>query len=185
MKRTFFAVKIHPGEMMAGSLPDIRGHLTGEKIRWIPVDQLHLTLKFLGETPEDIIQDIITTVSGQLCAIPAMTLHLSGVGLFKNLHNPRVIWIGMKPCASLHQAWQYLNDNLLPFGFPAEDKEFRPHLTLGRVKEIRYKEKLNTLIEKYKNISFGTVSVTEILFYESILKPEGPDYIPLMRFPLQ
>ena len=184
MKRTFFAIDIPSDNIIAGVLPDIKNKLQGEKIKWIPSDQLHLTLKFLGDTPENTIPGIISALSGLLGKIPVMTLQLYSVGLFKNLNNPRIIWIGIQPCPPLHRAVKILNERILPFGFAADETDFVPHLTIGRVKEIKQKEKLGKLIEKYQQESFGTVSITEILFYESILKPEGPVYLPLKRFPL-
>jgi 2'-5' RNA ligase len=113
-----------------------------------------------------------------------MTLHLSSVGLFKNLHNPRVIWIGIMPCAPLEQAVQILGNTLVSFGYPADPVEFVPHLTLGRMKEIRQTENLVRFMEKYKKESFGTANAGEIIYYESILNPEGPVYNPLAHFPL-
>jgi 2'-5' RNA ligase len=117
--------------------------------------------------------------------MPVMNLHLTKVGLFRNLHNPRVIWIGIAPCLSLEQTVQSLGDILVTFGFPEDRVEFVPHLTLGRIKGISQPEKLAGLLEKYKNESFGTVCVREVIYYESILKPEGPDYHPLACFPLR
>jgi len=184
MKRTFFAIDIPLNDIMAGVLPEIRNQLKGEKIKWIPADQLHLTLKFLGDTPENTVQGIINAVSVPLSKIPVMTLTLCAVGLFKNFHNPRIIWIGTEPCPSLQQAVNSIHEGLLPFGFAADETEFLPHLTIGRVKEIRQREQLNMLLDKYQHASFGTVSITEIVFYESILKPEGPVYLPLKQISL-
>jgi 2'-5' RNA ligase len=184
MKRTFFAIDIPSDHNMAGVLPDIKNQLQGEKIKWIPSDQLHLTLKFLGDTPENTIPGIISALTEALVKIPVITLQLFSVGLFKNLNNPRIIWIGIKPCLPLHQAVKILNEGILPFGFASDETEFVPHLTIGRVKEIKQREKLGKLIERYQHESFGTVSIKEIIFYESILKPEGPFYVPLKRFPL-
>lgn len=184
MKRTFFAVDIRPDDRLIPALQDIRNHLSGEYIKWVPADIMHLTLKFLGDTPEDTIRQIINAVDTPFSKIPVMTLHLSAVGLFKNLRNPRVIWIGIKSCPPLAQAVQILGHTLTSFGYPADPVEFVPHLTLGRVKEIKQTEKLVRLIEKYKNESFGTAEVREIIYYESMLHPEGPVYIPLARFPL-
>jgi 2'-5' RNA ligase len=184
MKRTFFAVDIRPDDRLIPALQDIRNHLSGEYIKWVPADIMHLTLKFLGDTPEDTIRQIINAVDTPFRKIPVMTLHLSAVGLFKNLRNPRVIWIGIKSCPPLAQAVQILGNTLISFGYPADPVEFVPHLTLGRVKEIKQTEKLVRLIEKYKNESFGTAEVREIIYYESMLHPEGPVYIPLARFPL-
>lgn len=185
MKRTFFAIDIQFDAILSGVLADIRNQLKEDKIKWTPSDQLHLTLKFLGDTPENSIQNIINIVSQPLGKMPASTLQLFSIGLFKNLRNPRIIWVGIKPCPFLQQAMQLLNYSLIPFGYTADKTEFLPHLTIGRIKEIKQTEKLGKLIERYQDESFGTVSVKEIVFYESILKPEGPQYIPLTHFPLQ
>ena len=184
MKRTFFALTICPDERLIPVIQDIRYLLAGEPIKWVRTDILHLTLKFLGDTPEDAIRQIISSVDTPFRKIPVMTLHLSTIGLFKNLRNPRVIWIGIMPCPPLEQAVQILGNTMASFGYPVDPVEFVPHLTLGRVKEIKQTEKLVRLLEKYKNSSFGTADVREIIYYESILHPEGPVYIPLARFPL-
>jgi 2'-5' RNA ligase len=185
MKRTFFAVDIHPDEKLTGILQDIRSYLAGENIKWVSAGTMHLTLKFLGDTPEEIIPRILTAADPVVRKLSVMDLHLFAVGLFKNLRNPRVIWIGTKPCPRLVQAAQTLDNILASFNYPVDQVEFIPHLTLGRVKEINQTEKLVSLLEKYKNESFGAVNIREIIWYESMLKPEGPLYSPLAHFPLQ
>ncbi|MBN2276021.1 MAG: RNA 2',3'-cyclic phosphodiesterase [Bacteroidales bacterium] len=185
MKRTFFAVDIHPGDIITGILSDIRNRLKDEKIKWIPSDQMHLTLKFLGDTHEQSIPGIVDALLQHTGTIPVMNLQLSAVGVFRNLHNPRVIWIGIQPCPVLQQVVQIINKSLISFGFPVDEMAFLPHLTIGRIKDIKQKALLGRLIEEYESIFFGRVNVKEIIFYESILKPEGPVYKPLMRFPLQ
>jgi 2'-5' RNA ligase len=185
MKRTFFAVDIRPDERLTRILQDIRNDLAGEKIKWVTADLMHLTLKFLGDTPDDTIRQIIRAADASIRTVPVISLHLFAVGLFKNLHNPRVIWIGTKPCLPLEHAVQTLGNSLISVGYPVDPVEFVPHLTLGRVKEIKKTEKLVRLMEKYKNESFGTADIKEIIFYESILQPEGPLYNPLACFPLR
>lgn len=185
MKRTFFAVDIIPNAKLDSVLQDARNQLKGEKIKWSLPGQLHITLKFLGDTPENMLQGIIDAISEPLAGMQAINLSLDSVGLFKNLHDPRIIWIGTEPCPPLQHAAGLLNERLLPLGYAAEEREFLPHLTIGRVKEIRQKEKLGSLLEHYRHQSFGTVSINGIIFYESILKPEGPVYLPLKRFMLQ
>jgi 2'-5' RNA ligase len=185
MKRTFFAVDIHPDEKLTGVLQDIRDCLAGENIKWVTTDSMHLTLKFLGDTPEDSIRQIIGSVDPSLRTLPFIELHLYAVGLFKNLHNPRVIWIGIRSCPALEQAVHILTNAMVSFGYPAETVEFVPHLTLGRVKECKQTEKLSRLVKKYENESFGKVNIREVIYYESMLKPEGPFYHPLARFPLR
>jgi 2'-5' RNA ligase len=183
MKRTFFAIDIRPDEKLTSAIQDIRNHLAGERIKWVNADLMHLTLKFLGDTPEDAIPQIISSVDEPLRKNPALTLHLSAIGLFKNLHNPRVIWIGIMQSPLLERVVQILDNTLVSFGYPIDLVGFVPHLTLGRVKEIKQKDQLVRLVEKFKNEYFGTAIVREIIYYESILNPEGPVYHPLAHFP--
>jgi 2'-5' RNA ligase len=184
MKRTFFAVDIRTEERLTSVIKDIRNHLKEDRIKWVTADLMHLTLKFLGDTPEDAIPQIVNAVDPVIRQMPVMNLLFSAVGLFRNLNNPRVIWIGIQPCPPLEQAVRTLEHTLVSFGYPLEKAEFVPHLTLGRVKDIKQTEKLAGLIEKYKNETFGTATIREIIYYESILKPEGPVYISLANFPL-
>ncbi len=185
MKRTFFAVDIHPDKKLNIDIQEIKDALHGEKIKWIPQNQWHLTLKFLGDTPEDIIRSISEDVSDRVNELSGMNLQLVSLGLFKNYNNPRILWIGIKPCETLKHAAEIIDEITQKYGFEPENREFSPHLTIGRIKEIRQIEKLSTLTEKFKNTSFGLFTISEIVFYESILKPDGPVYVPLHRFPLQ
>jgi 2'-5' RNA ligase len=184
MKRTFFAIRIRPGDIVDQTIMLIRKELVRERIKWVSIDDLHLTLKFLGDTREEEIPAILESVYDQLKEAPVMKLHLFSLGLFRNLYNPRVIWIGIKPDPGLLQTQKRIEKCLLPFGFHPEDQKFFPHFTLGRVKEIKERDRLGNLIERFKNESFGIVTVSEIIFYESILKPECPLYSPLKVFPL-
>jgi 2'-5' RNA ligase len=184
MKRTFFAVDILPDRNLNIGIQEVKNALREEKIKWIPDNQWHLTLKFLGDTPQDIIQPIIVDISDKMSQLSFMKLHLFSIGLFKNLNNPRILWIGIKSCETLMKAAKYIDEATQNYGFKSENKEFSPHLTIGRIKEIKQINNLGNLIEKYKNTSFGMVTITEIILYESILKSEGPVYLPLHKFSL-
>lgn len=184
MKRTFFAIDIHPDKNLQSDIQEVKNALSYEKIKWAPHNQWHLTLKFLGDTPEDIIQPIIVDISDKISQLPVMNLHLYSLGLFKSLNNPRILWIGFKPCETLINAVKYIDTSLQKYGFESENKEFSPHLTIGRIKEIKQIKNLGNVMEKYKNTSFGMFTITEIIFYESILKSEGPVYLPVHKFPL-
>jgi RNA 2',3'-cyclic 3'-phosphodiesterase len=184
MKRTFFAVDVLPDIIIKDLIAEAKGFLSGEKIKWVDTDSLHLTLKFLGDTPEEVIQPIVKKLQQQLKNIQVMQLDLSSLGLFKNLHDPRVLWMGIKPNPALEKAAHILDESMLSFGFQGEGKEFRPHLTLGRIKEIKKTNRLGNLIERYRNVSFGKAKISEIIFYESLLRSEGPVYIPLSKFQL-
>jgi 2'-5' RNA ligase len=184
MKRTFFAIPVPVSEQMRKHLGEIIREMAGEPVKWIPDHQLHFTLKFLGDTPDENIGPIVKSASAILKGLPGMIIRLHSIGVFKNLHSPRIIWIGAASGEDMFRIWSALNVLLHSHGYPAEREVFKPHLTLGRIRDNIRREKLKGLLEKYRYTSFGAFSVTEIVFYESILTLRGPQYIPLAVIPL-
>jgi 2'-5' RNA ligase len=114
------------------------------------------------------------------------TLSLTTLGAFPNLANPKVVWVGVdkgkKECIELAKR---IDDNLLRLGFPIEQKEFIPHLTLGRVKSARGRNELSKLISKLKTQVFGEMNVGEIEVMGSQLTPKGAIYNTLHKLPLR
>ena len=180
MKRTFIAVKILPGKTVIDILHDFK-RIPGDKIKWVNLDVMHITLNFLGDTKEDMIPEIIEIIKKVSVRYPSMQLEFSGIGLFRNIRDPRVIWIGMQENKILSEIKYNLDLDLKKLGFRMDDRAFRPHLTLGRVKYIRNRDFLEDLLVKYKEKKVQVSDISEIIYYESILKPEGPEYIPLYK----
>jgi len=185
MKRTFIAIRIHPGEKMREVLEYFRQTLSQEKIKWVDPEIMHITIAFLGDTDEKIItsvKDIIQQVSQDN---PPFELVFRGAGVFKNLRDPRVIWIGTETNQVMQSLKAGLDNELSRFGFEKESREFRPHLTLGRIKWIKNISALEEAIKLYKDQEVQKELINEIIYYESILKPEGPLYLPLLSAPLK
>src|SRR5512140_1359191 len=136
--RTFIALEIP--ESILDQISEIqtrfKADLPGSIIRWTKPDGIHLTLKFLGQTPNDQIDLIVSTLRAAVSTQPAFTLEVSGAGCFPNLHQPRIVWIGVHEEQAAHQlrTLQHAVEAATePLGYPIERREFSPHLTLGRV----------------------------------------------------
>jgi 2'-5' RNA ligase len=185
MQRTFIAVKIDPGKEMAGCIQAVQEELKREKIKWVDPGQLHITLHFLGNTSPQQVAAVGKILEKTVPGFACPEVVFGGLGLFRNLRDPRVLWIGMDPGDTLPGVKQALDRELDRIGFPPEDREFKPHLTLARIKFIKNRDALERLLSSYGDTSFQRDRISEIIFYESILRPEGPQYIPLKRVPFK
>ena len=185
MKRTFIAIHITPGQQIINLLDDSRNLLQKEKIKWVHPGNIHITLKFLGETAEENIPLIIKEIKAVLSDCNSFLLRFRGTGVFRNIHDPRVFWIGIEEDKNLYAIRDKLEVVMEKLGFKREEKSFSPHLTLARIKYIRNKNLLGDLVTRYKDKDFLKMQVKEIIYYESILKPEGPEYIELAVIPLK
>jgi len=184
MKRTFIAIKIHPGDKMLEILDYFRHALTQEKIKWVDPGVMHITIAFLGETDESIIQSVSDIIKQAALGHPPFGLDFRSTGIFRNLHDPRVIWIGTEPNPVMQSIKSELDNELLKFGFEKETREFRPHLTLGRIKYLKNKSALEEALKLFRDQDVQKEMINELIYYESILKPAGPEYIPIINVPL-
>jgi 2'-5' RNA ligase len=176
--RSFIAVKISPDqrEKLADLIKNLKK--SGAEVKWVKPENLHITLKFLGEVDEKGLPNIFDSLEKSLTNEQSFQFNLKGLGCFPNLHRPRVIWVGIERGADdLSRLAGMVDDCMLGFGFEKEKRGFSPHLTIGRVKSTRLIERLTGM---FKNVEFLTESciIDEAIFYQSILKPEGPTYIP-------
>lgn len=180
--RLFLAVKI-PDEIK-GSIAHFLEPFLGirAKVKWVEPQNLHLTLKFLGETPESRLPDL--KEAARMVAIDPFELTLSGSGAFPNLKAPRVFWIGVKePEKRLTQLAEQIDYNLSQFGWEREKRRFSPHLTLGRVKD---RSGLAEVCRAFEQAQFeaATYRVDSFHLVESQLQRSGPIYTDLVRFKL-
>jgi RNA 2',3'-cyclic 3'-phosphodiesterase len=156
---------------------------SGADLRTIDPDNLHMTLKFLGEVREDGVKDISERIRKVAFAEPPFTLGISMLGYFGSTRFPRTVWAGVSDGRDrLISISKALNNELSHIR--NEEKEPRPHLTLARVKTVRNAEKLVDTIRSNRNVKFGEVYVKEILLMRSQLTPTGPIYSELERFAL-
>lgn len=180
MKRLFVAVPLTAE--IKGQITPLREELkaSGADLKLVAVENLHFTLKFLGEVDESRISEIVEQLSS--FSPKPFFLSLRGVGVFPSREKINVIWMGIES-TELIALMKEINPTLNYIR--KEEREETPHLTIARVKSGKNKEQLQKLVEKYKNTLFGEMMVDKIILYESELGKEGPRYTVVQEFELQ
>ncbi|MCX6234646.1 MAG: RNA 2',3'-cyclic phosphodiesterase [Bacteroidetes bacterium] len=183
MKRIFTAIDIQPSPNFLNIFYDLKSKLRDDKIKWVEIENIHITLKFFGETHEEKIQTISLALKDAASKSQPFDLTLSHVGVFGGFYKPRVVWIGIERSEELLILANNIMTNLQNIGYSGEE-EFTPHLTIGRIKYITDKRYFSQVIEKQKDVFIQKSSVENIHLYESILRSEGPIYSAIKSFPL-
>lgn len=175
--RLFIAIDI-PDDLKK-KIGSLRSDIPGA--RWVPAEQLHLSLAFLGEVEETTIERL----SGELARIKQAEFKLcfSGTGCFPDLHRPRVLWVRPEPQPYLQVLAEKVREAVLFCGIPQEERRFSPHLTLARMKQPPSRE-FNAFIEQNKLLKYPPFSVREFSLFQSRLSQQGAVHIPLRNFPL-
>jgi 2'-5' RNA ligase len=185
--RTFIAVDISPE--IRSKTQRLIGELapTSANVKWVETHNLHLTLKFLGDVELLEMPDVCLAVEEAVASLPPFEFHAHGAGAFPTLERPRTIWLGIDAGAdemrALHAA---LEVRLAPFGFRREQRRFRPHLTIGRVRDTSDAgvRDLARRLAACRDFVGGSSDVSEVVVYSSELGREGPTYEPLAHCPL-
>ncbi|HVN57072.1 MAG TPA: RNA 2',3'-cyclic phosphodiesterase [Bacteroidales bacterium] len=184
MKRTFVATRVDAGENLKKLLNHLAEELRGESVKWVEPSRMHITLAFVGETSEEMIRDISAMLAKKLGGLEPFTFSLEGLGVFRSISDPRAVWAGIRDDGKLGILHEAVRSGLSGIDIPVEDRGFTPHLTLGRIKWLKNRKTLERLISEYREVQFQDVRVSEVIFYESILQPAGPLYIPIKIFRL-
>jgi len=154
----------------------------GVKISWSNPANLHLTLQFLGEIPAERVAEISAGLAQVAAMVPPFEVEVAGVGGFPDLQRPRVIWVG---CRDATGRLRELAERVRGLGWRAEEHEFTPHLTLGRVKTPRPDGALTRALDCLTTQSFGTMRVEAVHLFQSQLHPHGSVYTTLSSHTLQ
>ncbi|MCX6287880.1 MAG: RNA 2',3'-cyclic phosphodiesterase [Bacteroidetes bacterium] len=183
MKRIFAAVKIEPGKKFIKSFRELRSRLSSEPIKWVEEHNIHITIKFFGETNELLIPAISGTIGKIAKNCREFNFRLSGIGLFGSRYQPRVVWVGIVPYEPLALLMKTMQLEMEQHGFKSDQQNIVPHLTLGRIKFLKDKTLFQKVIEANREIQSDPMKISEIILFESVLLKEGPQYISLVRFP--
>ena len=169
---------------------DLRRRLPPKAVRWTKPDGIHLTLKFLGDTPADRVEAIAQAMAAAAAAggfVP-FNFTVAGFGCFPNARRASVLWVGVPQPPKALAGLQRASDlQLTRLGYEKEKRAFSPHLTIGRVdKSISGadREKLADVIAQTEVGVLGTVSVAEMILFQSDLRPGGAVYTALARINL-
>jgi RNA 2',3'-cyclic 3'-phosphodiesterase len=184
--RTFLAID-PPAvilENIAGTQNRLKRSIPGA-VRWVRAEGIHLTLKFFGAIAATDVEIISAVIAQRTTAVPPFFLEVGWLGAFPDVARPRIIWMGIAgQLASLLSLQQDLEEEFFRLGFPKEDRPFRAHLTVGRVKVPKGIAGLAPAIEAAGNQTTGTFRVEEVALFRSSLLPQGAVYTKLTAFPL-
>lgn len=159
---------------------DLRQPIDG--MQWQSKEQMHLTLKFVGEVDE--------TTAGELqeelgkVDHPEFSMTIAGVGYFPEGKHPKVVWAGIKENANLRNLHQKVEDRCENMGIIPENRPFRPHITIGRTKNTS-KRAVTSFINQHKTFTLRDIPVSEFVLYESKLHPDGARHHRLQTYSLK
>ncbi len=183
-KRLFIGIKIEISNELKNFIISMKKEFSNEKFKWVDFKNFHITLKFLGDTPENLIPQIDSVLKNIAKNFNKFDLQLKGIGIFKDITNPKVLWIGLEDNKILTNLFNNIDKNLEFLGFKRENRKFSPHLTISRIKYLKNKKALLQKILNNCNKNWNKISIKEFILFESILKKEGPIYIELAKYEL-
>ena len=185
MIRCFLAVDLP--DSLRPQLALVQGELkkSHADVRWVAVGNIHLTLKFFGNVPEDDLMALAQAAREAAAQEEPFQLQVTIAGAFPNMKSPRVIWLGLGgDVIPLAQMYQQLEQAFAALGHLPEGRAFAPHLTLGRVKSPANRHRLAMALEKLPPLNWRPFQVNEIILFKSTLTPQGSIYTPLQVIPL-
>jgi RNA 2',3'-cyclic 3'-phosphodiesterase len=157
---------------------DLRGD-----IRWVRPEGIHLTLKFFGYIYDSDVANISDVVKNSIANMKALALNVRKLGAFPSVNRPRVLWLGIDgDTDALINLQTRIDKGLESYGFKKEDRPFRPHLTLARIKEPKGLVGLVETVKKNEDYLAGSFSVCVLTLFKSDLKPAGAIYTKLAHF---
>jgi len=180
--RVFIAIEL-PGSIqqeLAALQRDLKN--VTSSARWVAPDSIHLTLKFIGETPEHRIPEIDTALLG--LTWKPFTVSVRGIGFFPGTRSPRVFWAGLE-APPMEGLAQEVDARMERLGFEKEKRAFRPHLTLARARDMRIDSSLVIAAEKFEQHAFGSFTADRFYLVQSTLKPSGAVYNRLKEYLLE
>jgi len=185
MIRAFLAIEL-PDSLRPG-LAQVMGELKKSQadVRWVAVGNIHLTLKFFGNVPDEEIGALALAARQAATEAAPFQLQVTGAGAFPSPQAPRVVWVGLGgDVLPLTQLYYRLEKGFAALGYLPEGRAFNPHLTLGRVKSPANRDKLAGMLAKLPPLDWPPFTVKELILFQSVLSPQGSKYTPLKVIPL-
>jgi len=172
--RLFIGIKTDVSPNLLKTITHHKQLLKDSKIKWSPIENLHITLRFLGTTPAYYIKSLSQALDNLAILSQPFTLAFTHTGYFGE-QKPRVLWLGIEKSQQLNTLFESLADALDQLGFANENRLYMPHLTLGRIKQIADMNTLNNLT-KSQELGIPPFTVKQISLFESISTDNGPVY---------
>lgn len=182
--RAFLAFEVSPE--VIESLTKVQEELKGTKadLKLVELENLHFTVKFLGEIPESMVEEIDRRI--RTLALSKIEVDVQGLGAFPDGKHPRVVWAGVssKDFDRISKSAQQVIDALQGIG-ETDERPFHPHITVARVRSARNASELRTLLGAYATKEFGRTPIATLKLKSSTLTPSGPIYADIKVYALQ
>ena len=188
--RAFIAIPLpHPLlDRLSALQRQLESQIPSRSVRWVRAEGIHLTLKFLGDTPTEKLPDIKRALTAVARHAPACTFTVGELGCFPNPRRPRVVWVGVQePTGRLAALQDAIEEVMAPLGYPPEGRGFTPHLTLGRVRGGARRDEVSRVgdvVTGKTGEPLAEIAADHFALIRSVLKPTGAEYITLEEFPL-
>ncbi len=179
MIRAFIAINIDPRIIreISEAIAQLRRAIP--EVHWVVLDKIHLTIKFLGDIDPSRVDPIANALEQALKLFPRFTINAKGLGVFPALRRPRVLWVGLEGSQLVKLAAK-VEAALEPLGFVPDERDFQPHLTIGRWRQFDgTSNKLAEELERWKKYEFGASQVEAVTLFQSVLKHDGALHKPL------
>lgn len=187
--RSFLAIELPSAlqDAIVRRTDDLRRQLPFPLVRWVSPENVHLTLKFLGEISPQEIEKLVGNLRSRIAEHQPFPLSLAEWGAFPSPKRPRVIWIGVQAPPALPILQSEVEAICARLGHPPEDRPFSPHLTIGRVNQHLNPDewrRVRQAMDQFQVGEIGSISVEAIHLFRSDLRPDGAVYSILHTFPL-
>ncbi len=156
---------------------------SGASTKLVDLDIIHLTLKFLGDTSEQLVPGITSIMNDSVQGVQPFNIRLKGTGVFPNERYMKVFWVGVEDGGNLAPIAEKIDIGLNKLGFSREDRRFSPHATIARIKSPRGKERLKAILDHHRNELFGEQVIDRIRLKKSVLATSGPTYYTVQEVP--
>ena len=153
------------------------------RIKYVELANLHLTLKFFGDIDTNGLKLLEDAIANVVSEFDPFKIKISGCGAFPNNNHIKVIWVGIEDDSILKDLHDRMDEEFVRIGFD-KDRKFSTHLTIGRMKSAKNKDKVKSTIEEFSNVEIGEMEVSQISLKKSTLTPRGPIYEDISIFEL-
>lgn len=154
-----------------------------QEVRWVPAEQIHLTIRFIGEVDESQLKDIRLALTG--VSIPPFTVRLRGAGYFPPRKKPKILWVGLEKSSELLKLHAGVEQSLGRIGIGRESRKFHPHVTLGRVRNLTRTEEVAPFIVRNSLFTTEPIRIDRFFLFSSHLRKEGAIHRIESEYPLE
>lgn len=172
--RAFISADLPPLPRIEALARELRE--AGRDLKVVSTEHLHLTLKFLGDTEEGLVSEIVSAMREAASGVAPFTVEVRGTGAFPSLSRPSVLWVGIRGADALAEMAKTLDEHLATLGFEPERRPWSPHVTLARVRGGSRMAAVQGVLRSHEADAFGEAQVDEIRLKKSVLQPGGPVY---------